>query len=129
VAVRAVLPAFTASLNAKDRAFGDIPKDVHFNDFVSLRRGSMRWAVSIIRIGPHEENDELLSKTTIRTCLLLTSRGKTLWKHQLAETPGGAFAEHYRLSRVITQSGKSPMVPLFSDFGGNTRDFMYPSSR
>ena len=138
-AVRAVLPAFVAGLDATDRTFGDIPKDVHFDGFVPLtvrapstvRRGAIYapWEVSIVRIGPHDEHDETLSKPTIRTFLLLTSQGKALWKHQLAETTGGAFADHYRLSRVVTQFGKDPMVLLFCDTGGSTRDFMYTLKR
>jgi hypothetical protein len=136
---RAVLRPFAAGLNSADRKFGAIPADVHVDGFVSMplrlprAHGKGRMAtpceLSIVRIGPRKEKEGESDEPVIKTFLLLTSRGKTLWKETLAETPTGCPEEHYTLSRVVTQFEKDPFILLFSDFGGNSRGYFYDLHR
>jgi hypothetical protein len=134
----AVVPAFARSLEAGDEGFGDVPKDVHIPGFVRMplrvpgksgagtagtKSVSVPCEVSVVQLGPRATPDSWDGK--IKNFLLITSRGKMLFKKELGETETGAFANHYALSRVVTDFGKDPVVLLFTDFGGSSRLFMY----
>jgi len=130
-----VVTPFATTLDPSDRSFGDVPADVHIDGFTPLHLRLPRdnghgqtpipCEVSIVRIGPRKEKEGELDVPTTRTFLVLTSRGKMLWKEKVAETPSSAFADHYKLSRVVRQFEKAPFVLLLGDSGGNTRNFSY----
>jgi len=132
---RAVIAPFATSLEPSDRSFGDIPTDVHIDGFVALRLpparedhrrpASIPAEVSIVRVGPRREKADEIMEPVIKTFLLLTSRGQTLWIKELGQTPASTFADHDQLSRVFTQFGNSPFVLLFCNSGGATRNFSY----
>jgi len=133
VAAAAVLAPFAAGLDPADRRFGEIPKHAHIDGFVRLplrlpRNGSpgtksVLCEVSIVWLGPRNVTE--VEDDVIKAFLIVTSGGRMLSQKVLGETGSGAAADHYTLSRVITNYGKDPMVLLFADSGGNTRGFFY----
>lgn len=130
-ALKAVAAPLAASLDPADRSFGDIPADLHFDGFVPLQlplpKGNgpgtalASCELSVVHLGPRKEDDETISTTVIKSYFLLTSRGRMVWMQAINATEAGAFADHYRLARVVTRFDKAPWVLLFTDSGANTR--------
>ena len=134
---RAVLRPFAAGLDPADQKFGDVPADVHIDGFVTMpltrghgkSRTTTPCELSIVRLGPRKEKEDENQERGIKTFLLLTTHGRTLWKKELAETGAEYEGEHYKLSRVETQFEKDPLILLFSDFGGDSRSYVYDLNR
>jgi hypothetical protein len=135
-ALKEIAAPLAASLDPAGRRFGNIPADLHVDGFVPLRlplsrgdgsgTGATPYELAVVHLGPRQEAVEGMTlDPTIQDFLLLTSRGKVLWKWEIDATPPGAFANRYRLARVVTQFDKAPWVLLFTDSGANTRLYSY----
>lgn len=135
-ALRAIAAPLVAHLDPADRGFGNIPADLHIEGFVRLRlplpradgRGTRSTAceLSVVQLGPSGgRNPEIIDDPAIKTYYLLTTHGRLIWSQGLMPTGTGVYANHYRLSRVVTQFDRAPWVLLFTDSGGNTRNFSY----
>lgn len=134
-ALKAIAAPLAASLDPADRSFGDAPAHLHIDGFVPLllplpRGGGTETRpvpceLSVVHLGPRKEDDEAIGETVIESYFLLTSRGKMVWMQPINATPAGAFADHHRLARVVTQFDRAPWVLLFTDSGGSTRNYSY----
>lgn len=135
-ALKAVATPLAASLDPSAQVFGDIPADLHIEGFVRLRlplprqdgRGvaSTAGELSVAHLGPRGgKNPEVIDEAAIKPYYLLTAHGQLIWGKELMATGTGVYANHYRLSRVVTQFDRAPWVLLFTDSGGNTRNFSY----